>query len=111
MPYAEIDGVKIYYESHGNGFPLVLCHGLSGDTEAWVNQVPVFSQKYRVVTWDARGHGRSDSPADPDAYGLTRFAEDLKGCWTTWGFRRRTCWGTPWAGAWWCASRRPTRNG
>lgn len=79
MPHMDINGVNIYYESHGHGFPLVLCHGLSGDTEAWVNQVPSFSQRYQVVTWDARGHGRSDSPADPNAYGLTRFAEDLKG--------------------------------
>ena len=56
----------------------MLCHGLSGDTQAWVNQLSAFSQRYQVVTWDARGHGRSDSPADPNAYGLTRFAEDLK---------------------------------
>ena len=79
MPHADIDGVKIYYESHGQGFPLVLCHGISGDTEAWVNQVPAFSQRYQVITWDARAHGRSDSPQDPNAYGLTRFADDLKG--------------------------------
>jgi pimeloyl-ACP methyl ester carboxylesterase len=78
VPHVDIEGVKIYYESHGQGFPLVLCHGLSGDTQAWVNQLPAFSQRYQVVTWDARGHGRSDSPADPNAYGLTRFAEDLK---------------------------------
>jgi pimeloyl-ACP methyl ester carboxylesterase len=79
MPHVDIDGVKIYYEVHGDGFPLVLCHGLSGDTDAWVNQIPAFSQRYRVLTWDARGHGHSDSPADPDAYGLTRFSEDLRG--------------------------------
>ena len=79
MPHADIDGVRIYYEVHGEGFPLVLCHGLSGDTEAWVNQIGPFSEQYRVLTWDARGHGRSDSPSDPNAYGLTRFAEDLKG--------------------------------
>jgi pimeloyl-ACP methyl ester carboxylesterase len=78
VPHLEIDGVKIYYEVHGEGAPLVLCHGLSGDTNAWVNQISDFSQRYQVVTWDARGHGRSDSPADPNAYGLTRFAEDLK---------------------------------
>lgn len=79
MPHVDVDGVKIYYESHGQGFPLVLCHGISGDTEAWVNQVPPFSRKYQVITWDARAHGRSDAPADPNAYGLTRFADDLKG--------------------------------
>ena len=79
MPHVDIDGVNIYYEVHGDGFPLVLCHGLSGDTDAWVNQIPAFSQRYRVLTWDARGHGHSDSPADPDAYGLTRFSEDLRG--------------------------------
>ena len=78
MPHLDVNGVKIYYEVHGEGPPLVLCHGLSGDTQAWVNQLPAFSQRYQVVTWDARGHGRSDSPADPAAYGLSQFAEDLR---------------------------------
>ena len=78
MPHLDIDGVKIYYEIHGEGFPLVLCHGLSGDTQAWVNQLPAFSRRYQVVVWDARGHGLSDSPADPEAYGLKVFAEDLR---------------------------------
>ena len=78
MPHIRIAGVNIYYESVGTGPPLVLAAGLGGNTSRWAAQVPVFSQRYRFITWDLRGHGRSDSPPRRDQYGLEVSAEDLR---------------------------------
>ena len=79
MPKALIDGVAIYYESHGEGFPLVLCHEFAGDYRSWEHQVGFFSRRYRVITYNARGYPPSDVPDDPDAYSQDRSVEDLKG--------------------------------
>ena len=71
------NGVEIYYESHGEGFPLFLCYGLGGNLSGWATQVPALSQHYRVVVWDPRGHGQSGSPRDREQYGLDVSARDL----------------------------------
>ena len=79
MPKALIDGVNIYYESHGEGFPLVLCHEFAGDYRLLGAPVGFFSRRYRVITYNARGYPPSDVPDDPDAYSQERSVEDLKG--------------------------------
>jgi pimeloyl-ACP methyl ester carboxylesterase len=59
MPETKINGAR-FYEEHGEGFPLVFTHGLGADRTMWTFQTPVFKGKYRGVTWDIRGHGRSE---------------------------------------------------
>jgi len=59
MPLVERPHAAIHYESHGDGPALVLAHGAGGNTLVWWQQVPVFAQRYRVVTFDHRGFGRS----------------------------------------------------
>lgn len=61
------DDVKIYYEDHGNGEAILLTHGYSATSKMWAGQIGSLSEKYRVISWDMRGHGESDSP---DALGL-----------------------------------------
>ncbi len=72
------EGVTIYYEEHGAGYPLVLAYGLGGNTTEWGPQVPAFSAKYQLILWDPRGHGKSDSPPEREKYGMERSATDLK---------------------------------
>ena len=79
MPTAKINGVNIYYESHGQGFPLALAYGLGGSTVQWKPQIAAFSQRYRLILWDPRGHGGSDSPSEAGDYGQDISAHDLKG--------------------------------
>ena len=79
MPVAKVNGISIYYESHGEGFPLVFAYGLGGNTTEWEPQIPVFSQRYRFIVWDPRGHGKSDAPGDVEQYTQEIFAQDLKG--------------------------------
>jgi aminoacrylate hydrolase len=60
MPKAAIAGGEIYYEETGEGEPLVFVSGLNGVGRYWQPQVPVFSARYRVITYDHRGTGSSD---------------------------------------------------
>ncbi|WP_104129539.1 alpha/beta fold hydrolase [Cryobacterium sp. N21] len=53
------DGEMIWYETAGSGPDLILSHGLGGNAATWYQQVPYFAQRYRVITWDQRGFGRS----------------------------------------------------
>ncbi len=72
------DGYSVYAEAHGQGVPLVLSCGLCTTAENWRPQVaPFVAAGLRIVLWDFRGHGRSDSPEDPEAYSLERVVDDL----------------------------------
>ncbi len=77
MPEAIVDGAKFHYEDLGDGFPVVFTHGLGGDMSMWVFQLPAFRERYRVITWDVRGHGRSE--ITEEGYSIGRFVEDLAG--------------------------------
>ncbi len=76
MPTAEVSGVSLYYEEHGKGLPVVFAHGAGGNHLSWWQQVPVFSRKYRCVTFDHRGWGFS---LDGQDSGPAAFVEDLRG--------------------------------
>ncbi len=80
-PLHLINSVHLYFESHGSGFPLVLAYGLGGNTGMWAGQIEVFSRQYRLILWDPRGHGQSDSPPQPEQYGLQTSADDLREDW------------------------------
>ena len=71
------DGLKIYYEQRGSGSAVLLSHGFRASSAMWQNQIAALSEHYRVITWDMRGHGRSDSPDDPEAYSLERRVADM----------------------------------
>ena len=79
MPYAEVNGVNLYYESSGDGFPLVWSHEFAGDYRSWEPQVRFFSRRYRVITYCARGYPPSDVPGGLDAYSQEQAVEDLRG--------------------------------
>jgi len=77
MPKIRIRDIDIHYESAGDGPSLVFIHGLGSSTRDWERQVAFFSSRYRVVTFDCRGHGQSDKPRGP--YSVPMFAEDAAG--------------------------------
>jgi pimeloyl-ACP methyl ester carboxylesterase len=78
MPYVSNQGVRIYYEVEGLGPPLVLAHGISASLEDWreVGWVEALRDRYQLILVDARGHGRSDKPHDPDSYRQIHLAMD-----------------------------------
>ena len=62
MPMLDRDGVAIYYEVHGAGPALILTHGFAASAEMFAKVVGPLSEAHTVITWDQRGHGRSDYP-------------------------------------------------
>ena len=79
MPYANNEGIRLYYEVEGQGPPLVLQHGRAGALQGWreVGYVEALKDDYRLILVDARGHGRSDKPHDPQAYGMALWVADV----------------------------------
>jgi pimeloyl-ACP methyl ester carboxylesterase len=78
MPYAMTDdGVKLYYEETGSGTPVIFVHEFAGDRRSWEPQVRHFGQRYRVITFDARGYLPSDVPEEVSAYSQHRAADDI----------------------------------
>ena len=59
MPKAPINGIELYYESHGSGPAIVFAHGRGGNHMSWWQQVARFSSDYRCITFDHRGWGQS----------------------------------------------------
>ncbi|MHA2424476.1 MAG: alpha/beta fold hydrolase [Candidatus Thorarchaeota archaeon] len=75
MPFAQTGNIKTYYETHGQGPPLVFIHGAGGSHDNWKPQVEYFSNTYLVVTYDVRGHQQSEG--SDDEYRCSLFANDL----------------------------------
>jgi pimeloyl-ACP methyl ester carboxylesterase len=89
MPYVRTDDrVRIYYEEHGAGTPLVLAYGIGGNVKMWDVNVPGLARRHRLVLWEPRGHARSGSPEDPAKYSFRRWALDLKAVLDHLGLRR-----------------------
>lgn len=77
MPYANANGVKLYVEETGTGYPIVFVHEFAADHREWETQVRYFSRNYHCVTFAARGYPPSDVPEDAAAYNYTNFADDI----------------------------------
>jgi pimeloyl-ACP methyl ester carboxylesterase len=79
MPTLDRSGVKIHYEVYGNGPPVILTHGYSSTSAMWRDQIAALSQRHRLILWDMRGHGQSDYPEEPSAYGEALTVGDIAG--------------------------------
>ncbi len=80
MPMLDRDGTKIYYEATGpedGRVPLLLTHGYSASAAMWTVNLPALSKDRQVITWDIRGHARSDSPEDPALYTEALSVDDM----------------------------------
>lgn len=77
MPMASVNGIQLYYEITGSGYPLLLSHEFAGDCRSWEPQVRYFSRRYQVITYNARGYPPSDVPTDPAAYSQQQAVEDI----------------------------------
>jgi non-heme chloroperoxidase len=69
--------VKLYYEDHGSGNPIILIHGYPLSGASWEKQMPILlNAGFRVITYDRRGFGKSSQPTT--GYNYDTFAEDLQ---------------------------------
>ncbi len=88
MPYQNVNNVQLYYELHGrdDAFPLVCINGLLSDTTSWAFQVPTLQEHFRVLTYDCRSQGLSDTPPGP--YSQALHTSDLVALLATLGIGR-----------------------
>jgi len=77
VPKIRSRDIDLYYETIGQGQPILFIHGLGSSTRDWELQVAFFSNQYRTVTCDVRGHGKSGKPPGP--YSIPQFAADMAG--------------------------------
>jgi pimeloyl-ACP methyl ester carboxylesterase len=75
--YADVNGIKMYYEIYGQGEPLVLLHGNGGSINAGRQQIAFFSKNYKVIAVDSRGQGNTNDNSDSLSYDA--MAADLNG--------------------------------
>jgi pimeloyl-ACP methyl ester carboxylesterase len=73
------DDLGLNYETWGDteAPAVVLLHGFTADLRMWAPHIEAFSQDYRVVALDLRGHGRSSAPADVTSYTMEAYAKDV----------------------------------
>jgi pimeloyl-ACP methyl ester carboxylesterase len=73
--YADVNGLHLYYETHGSGRPLILLHGGFGTGEMFGPVIPILARDHEVIAVDLQGHGRTadiDRPLD-----ITLMADDI----------------------------------
>jgi pimeloyl-ACP methyl ester carboxylesterase len=88
------DGIRIAYQVIGYGPPSLLHHGFSVSGRDWLDDVvPAFRNEYQLIVIDARGHGASDKPHDPEAYSMSKCVSDILAVLDAQGIERTHFWG------------------
>jgi pimeloyl-ACP methyl ester carboxylesterase len=73
--YAEVNGIKLYYETYGSGLPLLILQGLTADIQRLSHCYPELMKKYQIITVDNRGTGKSTDTDEPFTY--EKMASDI----------------------------------
>lgn len=69
MPFADVNGQRLYYEDTGGDGPvIVFSHGLFMNADMFAPQVAALRDRYRCISWDERGHGRTGEATEPFTY-------------------------------------------
>lgn len=66
--YAEVNGIKVYYEIYGEGEPLLLIHGNGGSIKSSTPKIEYYKGKYQVIVMDSRAHGKTQDIGDSLTY-------------------------------------------
>src|SRR6476620_3690653 len=79
MPFAQVNkGLSMYFEEHGDGEPVLWLAGTGTCGDVWTRfQLPAFTDRYRCITMDLRGAGKTDAPTEP--YSMSMMAKDVEG--------------------------------
>ena len=88
MARARVNAIDIVYEESGRGPAVLLTHGYSATGHMWAGQHKALADRYRVISWDIRGHGQTDSPDDPAQYSADLTIADMRGLLQHLGFER-----------------------
>jgi pimeloyl-ACP methyl ester carboxylesterase len=78
MARGNLNGIEIDYEASGAGPVVLLSHGYSATRRMWDDQHRALGDRYRVISWSMRGHGATESPADPAQYSAPLTIADMR---------------------------------
>jgi len=78
MTRARLNGIEIDYQVSGGGPAVLLSHGYSATRRMWDDQHAALGDRYRVISWSMRGHGETESPADPSRYSADLTVGDMR---------------------------------
>jgi pimeloyl-ACP methyl ester carboxylesterase len=78
MARVQLNGIGIEYQDGGSGPAVLLTHGYSATGRMWDGQREALGARYRVLSWDMRGHGQTDDPDDPALYSHALTVEDMR---------------------------------
>jgi pimeloyl-ACP methyl ester carboxylesterase len=88
MARATLNGIAIDYTLGGNGRPVILSHGYGATGRMWDGQRRTIGDRYRLITWDMRGHGQTESPENPAQYSTELTVADIRALLTSLGAGR-----------------------
>ena len=77
MPYAQINGARLWYEVRGEGEPLLLHHGYTASRVNWMPVAERLESLYQIILMECRGTGQSEHT--PEGYTLEQYAADVVG--------------------------------
>ena len=77
MALVPVNGIRLNVEVHGQGMPVIMLHGFTGDLTTWRPLAAALGGRYTTVLVDLIGHGGSDAPEDPARYSMERCVDDL----------------------------------
>jgi pimeloyl-ACP methyl ester carboxylesterase len=75
---ARLNGIEIDYDVTGDGPVVLLGHGYGSTRHMWDDQHRALADRWRVISWDMRGHGQTDSPDDPKHYSAALIVADMQ---------------------------------
>jgi pimeloyl-ACP methyl ester carboxylesterase len=75
--FKSFDGAEIYFESRGQGSPMIFCYGIGCLFNHWSPQIRHFSKSYRAIMFDYRGHHKTPIPADKESLTVEALGRDL----------------------------------
>ena len=97
MPFANNNGINIHFEVEGDpeAPSVVMQHGLQSSLETWRDSgyVAALKNEYRLILVDARGHGQSDKPHEPESYRPIDFTRDIVAVLDALGIEKAAYWG------------------
>jgi pimeloyl-ACP methyl ester carboxylesterase len=81
MARLSVNGIEIDYAvtGPGHGRPVILSHGYGATRRMWDGQHAALGDRYRLITWDMRGHGQTETPDDPAQYSTELTVADTRG--------------------------------
>ena len=75
---ARLNGIEIEYQDGGRGPAVLLGHGYSATGRMWDGQRAALGDRWRIISWDMRGHGQTESPSDPRQYTAALTVADMR---------------------------------